>query len=85
MVQTLFTSRFVGVCPAKLCALGRLLAFIPHLISDYGFSVHFEIRRFDLSCSDLCVCGMDTDGVLSLSGLLNFISTAEVEKLLYDH
>ena len=65
--------------------MGSLLALILHLCSDYGFSVDFEIRRFDLSCSDLCVRGMDTDGAFPLSGSLNFTNTAEAEKLLYDH
>lgn len=86
MVQTLFRSVKICWCLPNLgLCLGEPPGFYtPFALRLWIFS-QFWIRRFDLSCSDLCVYGMDTDGAFPLSGSLNFASIPEAEKLLYDH
>lgn len=65
--------------------MGSLLALTAHLHSNYGFLVDFEINMFDLSCSDLCVHGIDKGGAFPLPGSLTFTNIAEAGKLNYDH
>lgn len=86
MVQSLFRSVKICWCPSNLglCHGEPSGSCSPFTLKLWIFS-WFWNKMFDLSCSDLCVRGIDKGGAFPLPGSLTFTNIAEAGKLNYDH